>query len=492
MFEEFKKLFKHSVIYGLGSIITRIMGFLMIPVYTHYLTTKEYGIIEILDLVSYIISTVIIAGFVPAASKYYFSYKKEDDKNHVISSALIFTTLMSLIGSIILIIFSKQCSFLLFKTDSYAYYCQLSFVALFFEIFLNIPFLYLRLKDASVLYIIISIVRVFLGLILNIYFIVFLHLKILGVLYSAIIVGMVSSIYLIFYTIRCVGISFSYSKTKEMLRFGLPLIPADMGMYLLNYFDRFFLNYLCSLSMVGIYAIGYKFGMILSTLIGTPFTMIWVAFRFEIAERNDAKEIYARVLTYFEFIVIFFTLWLMVLIKDIMSIVVSKEFFDAYKIIPLIAISYFFFGANSILRMGIYLEKKTKWMFVTVWIPLIFTIILGSIIIPRYSIMGAGIIKIFSFFFMAWITYFISQKFYPIQYEFKRILKMIGTALLLYGINSFIYPLPLFFSLILRSLIVCMFPVLLYYFNFYDEKEKGKVKEIYLKYMEKYCQWVKK
>lgn len=492
MFEELKRLFRHSIIYGIGSIISRIMGFLMIPIYTRYLTTQEYGIVEILDLVSYIATTVIIAGFVPAASKYYFSYKEDSDKNHVISSALIFTTLMSLIGSIILIVLSKHCSLLLFKTDSYTYYCQLSFIALFFEIFINIPFLYLRIKDASVLYIIVSIFRVFLGLLLNIYFIVFLHLKILGILYSAIIVGIVSSIYLIFYIIRCVGISFSYPKIKEMLRFGLPLIPADLGMYLLNYFDRFFLSYLCSLSVVGIYAIGYKFGMILSTLIGTPFTMIWVAFRFGIAERKDAKEIYARVLTYFEFIVIFFTLWLMVLIKDIMSIVVSKEFFDAYKIVPLIAISYFFFGANSIIRMGIYLEKKTKWMFATVWIPLVFTVIVGLVLIPKYNVIGAGIIKIFSFFFMTYITYFISQKFYPIEYEFKRILKMIGVALLIYGINSSIPSLPLFFSLTLRSMVVFMFPILLYYFNFYDKKEKEKIKEICFKYREKYCQWVKK
>lgn len=94
--------------------------------------------------------------------------------------------------------------------------------------------------------------------------------------------------------------------------------------------------------MVGIYALGSKFGMLLNTLIGQPFTMIWVAFRFEIAGREDAKEIYARILTYFEFVLIFLTLWLILLIKDIIGIVAGKEFIEAYKVVPLIAISCLF------------------------------------------------------------------------------------------------------------------------------------------------------
>ncbi|MFH1961343.1 MAG: oligosaccharide flippase family protein [bacterium] len=485
MFEELKRFFGHSVVYGIGSIVGRLMGFLMIPIYTRYLDAKEYGLIEILDLNVCIISTVLIAGFAAAISKYYFYYKNEGDKKEVVSSALIFNVLTGLLGSLFLFLFSRQFSIAFFRTDIYTHYFQLSFITLIFEAFLSTPFAYLRIKEVSVLYVTISILRMFLGLVLNVYFIVFLHMGILGVLYSGIIVGAVSSVCLIYYTVKDVGISFSYSKLKEMFVFGVPLIPADLGMYFLNYVDRFFLNKFCSLKMVGIYALGAKFGMLMNTLIGQPFTMIWVAFRFEIAEREDAKEIYARILTYFEFVLIFLTLWMILVIKDVLSIVAGKEFFEAYKIVPLIAISCLFFGANYVLRVGLYLEKKTKWVPITVWIPIVVTVILSWIIIPKYNMMGAGILKILSYFSMAATAWFISQIFYPISYEFKRILKMLLVATLLYLISLFLPAMPLWLSLMVKSLLAITFPILLYFFNFYDEKEKEKVRELWLNYKEK-------
>ncbi|PIY20167.1 hypothetical protein CO110_10295 [Candidatus Desantisbacteria bacterium CG_4_9_14_3_um_filter_40_11] len=485
MFEELKKFFGHSIVYGIGSIIGRLMGFLMIPIYTRYLNPKEYGLIEILDLNVCIISTVLIAGFAAALSKYYFYYKNEDDKKEVVSSALIFNVLTGLIGSLLLFIFSRQFSMIFFKTDIYTYYFQLSFITLIFEACLSTPLAYLRVKEVSILYVIISTLRMFLGLVLNIYFIVFLHLGILGVLYSGVVVGVVSSAYLIYYTIREVGIPFSYSKLKEMFLFGVPLIPADLGMYLLNYLDRFFLNKFCSLRIVGIYALGAKFGMMVNTLIGQPFTMIWVAFRFKISGRDDAKEIYARILTYFEFVLIFLTLWMILLIKDILIIVAGKEFFEAYKIVPLIAVSCLFFGANYVLRIGLYLEKKTKWVPITVWGPIIVTVILSWIIIPKYGMTGAGILKILSYSSMAATAWFVSQMFYPISYEFKRILKMVLAAILIYLVSLFFPEMSIWFSLIVKSLLSITFPILLYFFNFYDEKEKEKVKELWFKYEEK-------
>ncbi len=485
MFEELKKFFGHSVVYGIGNIISKLMGFLMIPIYTRYLNPEEYGLIELLDLNVYIISTVLIAGFAVAVGKYYFYYKKESDRKEVVSSALIFNVLTGLILSLFLFIFSRQFSIAFFKTDIYTYCFQLSFIILIFEVFLSTPFAYLRIKEVPILYITISILRMFFGLALNIYFIVFLHMGVLGVLYSGVIVGVVSSVYLIYYTIKETGISFSYSKFKEMFIFGVPLIPADLGMYLLNYIDRFFLNKFCSLKIVGIYALGAKFGMLVNTLVSQPFTMVWVAFRFKIAGRQDAKEIYARILTYFEFVLIFLTLWLIFLIKDILNIVVGKEFLEAYKVVPLIAISFLFFGANYIFRVGFYLEKKTKWVAITVWVPIILTVILSWIIIPEYKLMGAGILKIFSYFSMAATAWFVSQMFYPIPYEFKRILKMVLVAILIYTSSFFLPVMSTWLSLAVKSLLSMTFPILLYFFNFYDEKEKEKVKGLWFRYKEK-------
>ena len=480
MFGEFKKLLGHSMIYGVGAVIVKAISFIMIPIYTRYLSAKEYGVIEILDATISIISTVLTAGFGAAISKYYFYYKDENDKNQVISSALIFNLLIGIIGSLVLCCFSTYFSMAIFHTKEYTYCFQLMFATLFFEVCFCTPFSYLRIKEASFLYIIIMILRVILGLGLNIYFIVFLHLGIYGIFYSGLIVLLLSSIYLVYYTIKNAGIIFSFQKLKELLAFGWPLIPSNLGLYALNYSDRFFLSHFCSLSKVGIFALGCRFGSILSMLVGQPFTLIWIAFRFEIADREDVKEIYARVLTYLEFVLIFLELGMSLIIKDVISVVVGKAFFEAYKVVPLIAISSLFFEANSLFRIGIYLEKKTTWVPLTVWVPILLTLLLNWFVIPRYDVMGAGAIKIFAYFSMATITYFVAQKFYPIPYEFGRILKMIFVAVLIYLI-SFLLPSTSFcVSIMLKSLLTMTFPVLLHLFNFYDQKEKEKIKELYL------------
>ncbi|MDI6781786.1 MAG: oligosaccharide flippase family protein, partial [bacterium] len=450
------------MIYGVGAVVTKAIGFVMIPIYTRYMSPKEYGLIEVLDATIYIISTVLTAGFGAAISKYYFYYKEENDRNQVISSALIFNLFIGIIGSVVLGFFSSYFSRVIFHTEEYTYCFQLMFATLFFEVCACTPFSYLRIKEASLLYVIITILRVILGLGLNIYFIVFLHLGIYGIFYSGLIVLLLSSIYLVYYTIKNVGNIFSFQKLKELLSFGWPLIPSNLGLYALNYSDRFFLNYFCALDKVGIYALGCKFGSILSMLVGQPFTLIWIAFRFEIADREDVKEIYARVLTYLEFVLIFLTLGLSLVIKDVVSIVAGKAFFEAHSVVSLVAISSLFFEATALFRIGIYLEKKTTWVPLTVWVPIFVTLILNWFIIPKYNVMGAGAIKIFAFFSMAAITYFVSQKFYPIPYEFNRILKMVSAAVIIYLINFLLPSASLWVSLILKSLLTLTFPVLLY------------------------------
>lgn len=131
------------------------------------------------------------------------------------------------------------------------------------------------------------------------------------------------------------------------------------------------------------------------------------------------------------------------------------------------------------------MEKKTKWVPLTVWVPIVFTVILSWIIIPMYGMIGAGMLKILSYFSMAATAWFISQIFYPISYEFKRILKMLLAAILIYLVSLFLPVMSLWLSLIVKSLLAMTFPVLLYFFNFYDEKEKEKVKELWFNYKEK-------
>lgn len=478
MFQEIKKLVKHTLIYGVGSILSKSIGFLMIPIYTRLLTPTDYGVLELIEISSYVICEILVLGISFGIIRFYHHYDNKTDKNKVVSTAIIFTILNSLLIISILISFTREISEVILKTDKYSYLFKIVLIAILFEGG-YLPCLdYLRAKQRSTAYTTISISRLIVGLSFNIYFVVILRKGVIGILYSRLIINFFTFIFLVPMVLREVKIGFDIKKLKELLFYSIPFVPASFAMYILHFMDRFLLGRFCNLKTVGLYSLGHKFGMILSVLITGPFFLIWSSFMFEVAKREDAKKFYARVLTYFMFIAVFFGLTLSVFIKDVLKIMAAPSFFDAHKIVPLILLGYIFFGTYCVFQVGICIEKKTKWLAIISWIGGIVSIITNLILIPKYNMIGAGMTNVFSFFVMSSCCYFISNKLYYIRYEFFRVLKIFLAAIGVYLFSFMITPGSILSSILLKGLLLLSFPVVLYFINFYFDDEKDKLKEI--------------
>ncbi len=482
MFQEIKRLLKHSLVYGSGSVLRKVIGFLMIPVYTRYLTPTDYGVLELMELAGFVVMEVMALGLSWAIFRFYHYYDNPKDKDAVISTAIISSCTCSLICLIILLNFKEDLSEFVCGTKIYSSLFMILFCALFMRGISDIPFAFIRVKEKSTFFTIISILELLLGVSLNIYFVVLLKIGIVGILYSKVVVHTISAVILIPLTLKGIKIKFEIKKLKEMLAYSMPLIPANFAMYILHFIDRFFLKRFSTLHIVGLYALGYKFGMVVSVLILEPFLLIWSAAIFDISKRKNAKQIYAKILTYFAFVMIFLGLSISVLIKDVLKIITTPEFFEAYKIVPLIIFSYIFLGLNYCLDTGIRLEKKTKWLPIISWITAGANLLLSWLLIPRYAMMGAGYVKIASFSLMTFITLFISNRLYYIPYEFSRILKMFLVGGGIYLLSFLVYSHSLLISISLKGLLLLSFFIVLYYLNFYTDEEKNKLKEILNKY----------
>ena len=129
-----KKTGKHYLIYGLGNVISKMIGFILIPLYTRVLSTEEYGILSLM-VVSLTISTIILTmGLQAALFRFYiYDYSKKNQRIELVSTVIIFITFVSLILSSLLFYFSDQISELFFNTASYSYYLKIMFIASFFE-----------------------------------------------------------------------------------------------------------------------------------------------------------------------------------------------------------------------------------------------------------------------------------------------------------------------------------------------------------------------
>jgi O-antigen/teichoic acid export membrane protein len=478
VFEEIKTVAKHFLVYGLGNILSRIVGFILIPVYTHYLTTSEYGTLELLELTTYIAGMFLALGISQSVMRFYYDFEEPQQRNTVVCTALFSIWVISLFGMFWFILFSPGISILVFKSSNNGGLFRLIFLTLTFSLANEIPLSFIRAQQKSVLFTVISLSRLILSLGLNILFIVGFRWGVRGIILSAAITQGINSIFLFFYTIKQTGIHFSWTKLKHMLVYGLPYIPGGLGMFVLNFVDRFFLQRFASLSEVGIYSLGYKFGMIINPLVTDPFFSIWRPKMFELAKKEKAKDIYSIMLTYFLFLEIFLALGISILIKDVLKIISSPEYHSAYKIVPLILLSYILWGGYFHVQVGILLEKKTRNIAYIVALSALSNLILNYFLIPWIGMWGAAISTLSSFGIMFVLNYVISSRVYYVKYEFTRILKLLISAVFLYLISLSISLNSIFLTILLKTSVALSFPFLLFLLRFYTQAELRKMKEI--------------
>jgi O-antigen/teichoic acid export membrane protein len=466
------------MVYGLGNILSRIVSFVLIPLYTHYLTTAEYGTLELLELTMYIAGMFLALGISQSVMRFYYDSDDPKTRNEVVSTALFLVWGAVLFGVFWLIMFSPGISVLVFKSGERTGLFRMIFLSMAFSLANEIPLAYIRSQQKSFLFTAISISRLVISLSLNIFFIVGMGLGIRGIILSGVITHGLTSIFLFVYTIKHTGVSISWEKLKEMVVYGLPYIPGGIGMFVLNFADRFFLQRFGSLSEVGIYSLGYKFGMIINPLVTDPFFSIWRPKMFELSSREDAKSIYSVMLTYFLYVEIFIALGISVLIKDALVVIATPEYRSAYHIVPLILLSYILWGAYFHIQVGILLQKRTKNIAVIVIISAISNIILNFLLIPKLGSWGAAIATLVSFLIMFVLNFFISRSIYHVKYEYIRISKLLGLAALLYLLALSINITSVFTSIVVKTCLCLTFPFLLFLLRFYTQSEIEKLKQI--------------
>lgn len=477
MFKQILRLSKHSAIYGLGVVASQLVGFFLLPLYTRYLTPSDYGILAILSATTSVLSIIFAMGLGSALFMSYFNYDDRKDRKKVVGTALVFLTVISLFFSLLLVALSGRFSLLFFGSARYTFYFQVIFLTIFFDTAIIVPMAVFRAREESKKYAVISLFRLLIGIGLNIFFIVALRKGVLGILESGLITAFLIYCSLVPNLIKSTKLRFSISDLKAMLSFGLPLVPANLASWILTLADRYFLQFFSTPNELGLYSTGYKFGLVIQGLIVGPFSLAWGPFLWVTAKQENAKKVYSSTLTYFILIGMFAALGLSVLSKEALILMTTPAFYAAYKVVPLIALSYILYGSYFILEVGIDLEKKTGYLPFIVGIGAIVNLGLNYLLIPSYGMMGAAVATVGSYFMLPIGSYFVSRKYYPVEYEWGRISKIFIASGLIYAGSTWIKSGFILIDIVLKLAALLTYPILLYGLKFYKPKEIRKAKE---------------
>ncbi len=421
IFKEIKHLSRHAVIYGLSNMLSKAVGFLMIPVYTRYLSPSDYGILELLALSMSVLGVIVGMGLAEAVVRFYAMYGEIEKKRMVVSSSVILFSSILFAVMVFCCYFQEAISNILFSDTQYANFVKISLITFAFNSLLEIPLVYIRALERSVFFSVVAFFRLILALSLNIYFLVFMKLGVIGILYSGLITSVTVSSCLLVFTLKETRMRFDVEIVLEMLKFSIPLIFHGIGAFVINFGDRFFLKEVASLSEVGIYSLGYKFGMmVMSFVIYQPFFLIWSVRRYEVIKKPEGEEIYSKVFLIFGMVMLFFCFALSIYAFEIVSMVADSRYIGSCKFIPLIAFSYVLRTYGDFFLGILLIEKKTKHMSIITISSTVVCILSYYLLIPRWYGMGAACATLLTFLFLSITSFFVSQKIRPINYPIQK------------------------------------------------------------------------
>jgi len=421
-----KTLGKQSLIYGIGTILTRVVTFLLLPLYTNVFTTEEYGIVSLAYAFTGFVMIAYRYGMDSALMKYYIDAEGKDKKTYF-TTIFSIQTLTSLIFSLFLF-FAAGFFAPIFLGGAYTQLMQLVAIILFFDALWMLPMLILRANEKPRQYISYSLLNVIMLMGFNIYLVVFLEMGIMGVLIGNIIAS--GGLLLAILPIIIKNFSFkaiSRSALYEVLKFGLPFFPAGIFTMIMELSDRYLLEWLADTAAVGLYSAGNKLGMF-GLLLVMGFNMGWTPYFLKIGKADDAPQTFARISTYFLGLVGFFIVIISLWISHVVQIKIGdttffgEEFWSSTQVVPLILLGYYFFGLYVLQLPGVFMTKMTKWVPLFRGVGAALTILVNILLIPIWGIMGAASAKAIAFFGMSLSIFLFNQKYYPIPYLWRGIL----------------------------------------------------------------------
>jgi len=470
---------KHSMIYVAGRALTHAVGFFMIPVYTRFIAPKNYGSMELIGIITGVMALIISMGMADGMARFYYGEKDHTKRDEVVSTVIIGFSTMGLPVILLFLAISTPISSLILEGSQYSYYLQVSIVTVFFGMLCEIGYTYLRMLYMAKLFVAITITQLIIALSLNIWFVVFLKLDILGIFYSTLIhQGLVGSI-LSLMILKKTGFHVSLKRVWEMIKFGLPLVPSRIGLLLGFVSNRFFLRWMGSadpsvaLAQIGLFSLGHKFGVIINRLVNAPFNSFWGPRCLELLLNKslDSRTTVARVCTYATMCSVYLALILSSGIESVIEIIADPRYRGAHIVVPFVALSYVALGLEKHFTTGILYRKKTKWSTYISVCSLVIVLVWNYLFVPRYGLIGAATSNLAGFAVRVTLIYIVSQRLFPIPFEFRRLVIMFIVAVLLYSVSQAIsFPSP-YLTFIMRTSIVAFFPVVLFLFKFYHEGE---------------------
>lgn len=433
-----KSFSKDAFYFGASSVISRLVGFLLIPIFTKFLSPEDYGIMTLLGFYTLFYSPISHLGLQGAMFRFVGFSKSIKNQNEYLKTALISTIFISIILSTLAFFSIEKISILLFQNKNFENLILLTIVSSFFMSISQMFYSFLRVNRKVKLIFNLSVANLIFSVLLNIYLIVYLKLGLTGAIYAILSSSLFSFCLVCFFVNIKWNLKIKIDKLIEMAKYGLPNVPSYLQQICMVSFGQYFLGRFYSAESLGLYAIAWKFCLPLQLMMSIM-NNAWKAFKFDLYKRN--KDDSNLIFSYFPIMLIFIysiifliiALWggeFLILFTEIRYHSASK-YVAILALIPLFNAMYLSFG--SYVAFG----KTQRLQPLIAFFGLSITVVLSLILIPNYSILGVGISTASGWLLMTVGAYFYGQSLFKVDFKIIKLTIYIFSTVVLGLLGSY-------------------------------------------------------
>ncbi|HEY6729796.1 MAG TPA: oligosaccharide flippase family protein [Solirubrobacterales bacterium] len=471
-----RRLATTGAAYTAASILSKVIAVALLPLYTRFLTPEDYGAAEILFAAVVLASIVIRFGLIEAILRFY--YQDDEDAQKVVKSTFAGLFWLSTLGALIVLPFAGPLSEALLDPSelpagaSGAELVRIAIGGLWVLTMWEFMLTLFRLEERARAFFLTTILNVVAAITLTVILVVGLDEGARGLLLGSYATGAVFVVVLIAMQWRRLSLRLDVPLLRRLFRFGLPTMPAEVSLYLLNFVDRLIIVRTLGLAEAGLYSLAVKFAQGVNVLV-RGFQLAWPPLAYSIRDDEEARKTYATVVTLFVAGTAFVVTGMWLFSRWIVRALAAPKFFDAYEAIGLVSTAVTLYALYLVLVVILGRTGRTEFNLPAAIGALVANVALNLALVPSLGIAGAGLALVASYVVVLGMMYVFTQRLFPVPYEWGRLLRVVLTVAVLVGVAELFVPTSGALGLALRVVLFAAYPLALLASGFFTPEERG-------------------
>jgi O-antigen/teichoic acid export membrane protein len=421
-----KRLVSSLAAYQLADVVSKFIAVILLPVYTRYISTRGYGVVELLVNGVILISILVRFGMIEAFLRFYFTDEDEERRNALARRAVAFLLIATTIVAVILAVLAGPVSQVVL---GYRDVTTLRIATLGLWTFTNLELAYglLRVDERLRLYAIASVSNVLMTVAASVVLVVILGQGARGLLlgnYACSTVVLFGLWWSLRHRLRPGGRGSGHAQDmRVLLRFGLPTVPAEASVYALSIVDRYYIFHDRSQALAGLYSIAVKLAGAVAFIV-RAFQYAWPPLAYSVRDDREAGRLYGLVTTYYLLVSGWVVAGLALEARWILRLLAAPSFYDAYKALPWVALGWAMYGLWVVFLAVAGRANVTQRNFPAAIAGLAANVILLLVLVPPLGLAGAGVALCGAYVVMLGVMHLLTRGVFVVAFEWRRLVQL--------------------------------------------------------------------